>query len=700
MKKKFLFLTAILISCCFYLTVQAQEPDSGYLNLGRTTLKEEFTQNFSIKPEYLEKMPFTNLTEAISAWLYGNYSNTSTIVYVVDGNIALDVNAYNIYDIEQITLVQNAVTQLNGATGQAQLVVIKTKRNRPPGSGVTIAGQLFQINNTHKDQSGHSDYASDNNLYHQYTITAYRNKKNLQYGASVNYQRDVLPSIKADSITTLTPENINRFRINTYLNIQLGKKNELLVNVNYTPQRAAFNQLNEISESSFKSSIKEDLHQKEKLFTPWIRWFSRISKCLSNDFIAGYDLSHTNGSLSADENSTFPTGTNSETISTAIINNKYHDLFFKDQIHYTRQIGEWRIEPMLDIHYRHTNNNSVIEKVSSSYPQSINQTISYTKLIENQYYLTPSVNLFYKDILSLQAGIVNNLGKAYVISTKKNFPFISGSLDVLKMAGRNNINSLKLFASYAGTADLNDPNYQLTDFTPSHTSENKIFSNFSGNYVIGVFANGIPNAYYQINHSTWTALLGFCWSVFHNRLFISYNYERRAFNAPVEITVPSQGNNSIEEMIYPLVVSSTHRLSIHMKIAETKKLDLFSGVAVANLSINKNTGYYIHEYATGDYASSKPSFTGSWVNRGRFRHLLFGFDILYHLREQVLPEGGNFLPYIEQIKNCWLLQNIYMGYKIRSAEVYISGRNVLQNSTGNLSNGNRYYGVGLKYAIF
>jgi hypothetical protein len=704
MKKNFLFLTTCIISCCLYFTTQAQEPDSGYLNLGRTRLKNEFTQTFSIKPEYLEKMPFANLTEAISAWLYGHFTNTSTIVYIVDGNIAPDVNVYNIHDIEEITLVQNAIIQLNGATGQAQLVVIKTKRNQPGRSGVSVAGQLFLVNNTFKNQTDNSTHPSDNNLYHQYTISAYQNKKNIQYGASVNYQRDVLPAMKADSITTYIPENFNRFRINTYLNVKLGRNNELFVNVNYTPQRSRFSQLSVLTTPAYSGSFKEDLEQSEKLFTTLARLHSKISKSWSNDFIAGYDLLNANGSLPITQTYIFPTAPINENTTLLNFKNKYNTLFLGDQIHYTRQIGDWLVEPSLDIRYSRTNVSDQKESIyTASNYNSSNSSISSTStnLKGNNYLLTPSFILTYKNIVSVQAGILKNLSSFNNPDIKKSFPFISFSLDAFKIAKNSAPNSFKIFASYATTADLDDPNYQLSDFTTSPASGNKINSNFSLSNGNVSFGNSIPNYFAnQINHSTWIAEGGISWTTFHNRIFLSYNYERRAFNAPVEISIPNPPNYTTSVMIYPLVVSSTHRLVINMKIIEKEKIDIFSGITVANISINKNTGYYNNEYTTGDYGTSKPSFTGGWVNRVRYHNFMFGLDIMYHINEQILPTNGNYLLYSQQTKNCLLLQNVSFGYKIKSYELYITGRNLFQNSTGDLTNYNRYYGVGFKSTIF
>src|SRR5258707_721687 len=103
MKRKLYLLIPLLIAVSHCLPVLAQD-DSSWYDLGGTRVEKKFTQHISIKGEDLEKMPFANLSEAINVWLYGIYSNPSSLVYIVDGNIVTDVNAWSIYDIEEMVL--------------------------------------------------------------------------------------------------------------------------------------------------------------------------------------------------------------------------------------------------------------------------------------------------------------------------------------------------------------------------------------------------------------------------------------------------------------------------------------------------------------------------------------------------------------------------------------------------------------------
>jgi hypothetical protein len=693
MKKNIPYPGLCIIACCLYFSAQAQTPDSAYLNLGRIELRKEFTQTYSIKPEYLEKMPFANLTEALNSWLYGNFTNTATIVYIVDGNIAPDVNAYSIYDIAEITLVQNAAIQLNGATGQAQLVLIKTKRNKPGKSGLGVAGQSFLVNNSLKGQPGGP---SDVNLYHQYNISAYQNTKNIQYGASVNFMRDVLPNTKADSTQTLTPYNISRFRVNSYLNAQLGSNNELSANINYTPQTSGGSQYT--PGPTYGDGVSQHFNQTQKLFTTWARLHSRLSKVFSNDLTVGYDAENSKGSLSAIQ-TVLPYGyTTLDTISTtANFYAKASTVFIDEHFRYNQQVGNWLIEPALDLRYSNTKDTaSQFEKIdfgSGGLQSATYSTNSSGKI----YLLTPSLTLGYKNIFGLQGGVLTILNSLHGAPIKSNYPFVSGSFDILKAANGSSASSLKLFGSYAKSRDFSDPSYPLSDFTISPAQKNDaiVLVNYT-------FYPAPPYSYVNsINLSPWIAETGITFTTKGQRFFASYNYERRAFNTSVVITGPTGNNGSLNEQYGEGVVSSTHRLAVNAKIMAEKDFDWFSGITAAILSVNNVKATYVaNEYVTGDYNTAGPSLTGGWVNRARYKNLSFGLDFMYHVNQQVFVMNPAYSTPIQQKANSLLLQNVYVGYKIKTTELYIAARNLFENSKGDIINGNRYYGLGFKSAIF
>src|SRR6201995_5718317 len=112
MFKKLLLSAVLAVLICSYAKAQ---DDSLYYDLGRVLVRKSNTKTTTIKGTDLEKYQASNLSDAINVWLYGTYSTSSSIVYVVNGNILTDVNVYSIFDIEEVTLVETAAAQASGA---------------------------------------------------------------------------------------------------------------------------------------------------------------------------------------------------------------------------------------------------------------------------------------------------------------------------------------------------------------------------------------------------------------------------------------------------------------------------------------------------------------------------------------------------------------------------------------------------------
>ena len=202
------FLIAAIAGLLFFSKANAQT-DTSYYDLGRTLLKKDFTQSITVKGTDLEKMPFDNIADAIKVWFYGAYTNKVAMVYIIDGNLVNDVNAYSIYDIDEVTLIQNALTQTSGSNHQQQLVVIKTKRSNKKGWIVEANGQAnisslytnnIPVTNTTLNQSGtttsttyQTGQKSTTALYQQYDVSARGSSGGMQYGLSADYLGDALP---------------------------------------------------------------------------------------------------------------------------------------------------------------------------------------------------------------------------------------------------------------------------------------------------------------------------------------------------------------------------------------------------------------------------------------------------------------------------------------------------------------------------
>ncbi|HSC37449.1 MAG TPA: hypothetical protein VLD19_06250, partial [Chitinophagaceae bacterium] len=219
--KKILILLLVVAGCGSAAEAQT---DSSRFDLGSVRLEKKFTQYMSVKGEALEKMPFANLAEAINVWRYGAYSNPSTLVYVVDGNIVPDVNAWSVYDIEEVVFVQSALTQLTGNTGQQQLVLITTRKQYAKTGKFSLraAGSSALVNVDYKHVAGSGSVSSETNMYHQYYVSGYYSQEKIQLGVSANWLRDVMPAAKSDLVQTHIPRHFNRYRFNAWANARVG----------------------------------------------------------------------------------------------------------------------------------------------------------------------------------------------------------------------------------------------------------------------------------------------------------------------------------------------------------------------------------------------------------------------------------------------------------------------------------------------
>jgi len=72
MRKNTLSLTMLTVVCgCAFNSVA--QYDSSRLDAGYLSFRKEFTQTIIVKGADLEKMPFANLSDALSAWLFGAF---------------------------------------------------------------------------------------------------------------------------------------------------------------------------------------------------------------------------------------------------------------------------------------------------------------------------------------------------------------------------------------------------------------------------------------------------------------------------------------------------------------------------------------------------------------------------------------------------------------------------------------------------
>lgn len=671
------FLT-IAIAICISCNAFSQTDTSGTdLNLGRIKLKKDFTQSITIKGEQLEKMPFTSLYEAINAWSYGYYASGRNIVYVIDGILVNDVNAYSVYDIQEVTLVQNALIQTNGATRQQQLALVTTRKGGTDKQGIMVTGQSFLVKGDNVSTPLNNNTATETNYFHQYQISAYQKTNNIQYGLSANYLRDVSPAIKAPNYKTKVPTNSDRFRINGWLTAQLGSAHALSIRVNATPQISDYDrsQIDNFPSSTYSNQLKE--HITQTLVNPTVSLRSRLGAGFTNEFTASYASSKTK---SKTEQTMFNASTN-----------KYYQVFqssrnlkqvlLMDQLSYQASLGDhWSVEPSVNFTFRYLKNDYEYSQAATTNDNitSIN-TATYNQ--EGRIYLlTPSINLYYKNSFNIQGGLVANLSKTYGQDVRKTLPFVTTSVDVLRLANSGNPTSLKFFGSLAQADNVGDIALSLDN--PTVTP-----------YYLGpILGPSIPSGLAPDN-SFWIWQTGTRLGILNDLVTVNYFFERRDFTAEVYIQMPS---NYI--IIYPDITSSTHHLDINATVINKNSIYWRTGLNATSIKskTKKEIGFYSLTTAIGDLNSDKASWTGGWVNRFSWRKFTAGLDILYYFNPDQLPQipGDSKLDALS-------LQNVYVGYQFnlkgtKGFELYADCRNPKQDKDLKISGNRKYYGLGVK----
>src|SRR5205807_2663517 len=92
-----------------------------------------------------------------------------------------------------------------------------------------------------------------------------------------------------------------------------------------------------------------------------------------------------------------------------------HTILFKDNLVYHLQAGDWSIEPSVNFIYRHVSDTLGISQVTylDSIPNNAQTTASTQNARYNLSLLTPSVDIYYKDIFDMQGGFTGILNKEH-----------------------------------------------------------------------------------------------------------------------------------------------------------------------------------------------------------------------------------------------------------------------------------------------
>jgi len=701
MIKPKLLVTALVVILLF---AKANAQDTTHYDLGRIQLKKDFTQSVTVKGEDLAKMPFTNLAEAINVWFYGSYSNSSTLVYVIDGNLVNDVNAYSIYDIDEVTLIQNAVTHIAGISQQQQqMVLIKTKRSKVKGSGVTAVAQAdiskLYTNNIRSYTATPEqvfDYQTglktSTTLYQQYYVSAYQNTGNIQFGVSADLTTDGLPQIKNDSY--INTESFKRLKLNGYFDANIGKS-VLDFTAGYTPQTINYNTIYDNPAGNYNE--KDNSH----IFNTSVKLNTPLLPNLINTIHADYNNDGEGYKGTYIYNQSDGSGNNNQMENLYNGGGYSHTIVAYDNLNYDAKFKNWALEPAINFSYRKFRD-SVHNQTLSNY-NSVQESVSsnFTNLYTHVFLLTPSINLYYKTYFNIEGGMLYNLTSINGIKPNhKLFPFISSSADVARLINPASNIAVKVFGSYADDAQVPENFVSLPDFDNTNVYLPELIYT---DVIVGVPA-GIYNSIYLSQYHTssttdiksyHTLSAGLTLTPLKSGFTFNYFFEKSNYLSPLIIFVPAYVNTVQEAYEEFNTNTILHRLSVDYAISNSQ----FNWHTGINATTIKRTYDLVFE---PNASTGGNEWTGGWANRLAYRNFFGGVDVLYFLgtKNFDIANGNVSITKFNSIS----LQNVYAGYRMKTSgfknlEVFATGRNIFQNQKENITDSRKYYGLGLKFSL-
>lgn len=642
--------TLTLAGIFMFSAYSIAQTDSAYLNTGNAMLSKDFTQHITIKGEDLERFPFSSLDEAINVYFYGAYIHPGSVTYLIDGNLAADVNAYSIHDIESITLIQNAQALLNGAENPKQLALIKTRLsgNRSPGN--TIAADIYP------------------GRYQQLYLSKAHNGKRMQFGASLNFMRETAPNLKADNIISYLSPRISQFRGNAWMNTAIGSHSTLTIRINASPSR---NRLEQEQTSNYSFHRDTVYKQTSAQINPTLRLATRINKSWSNEFNASYvhTKQHKDEQIAVRPN-------NSDEITEE--NHFSQTVLLREQLQYHKNINGWDIRPSASISFMRIKEKTdydtrTIHENGSLGSRAWGNSLSTQQLL----FVTPAMHIGYKDWFVMQGGIQASISKNIVLFPYKTdtiLPFASASINIIRIIKPESLSSLKIFGSYAKT-------YKLL-------------------YGMLTLFNGVPYDFHLQKNPSNNFTAGSTLQTLNNSLLVSYTFEKRNY-----AFLPNFNPGGFLLLSYATVNIPMHRLSIQYSLKNTDTKEWRSGINItgAKPSIAFNGNYRPQVGAHQDQYPQQ-GWSGGWTNHFRFNKITAGLNALYFFDEQRFFRPSFNAPLQSMKANSFLLQHVYLGVKLEKknlrSEIYASARNLFQNKESTLTNGDiRYLGLGVKAAL-
>lgn len=455
--------------------------DDKGLDINNFVIDLNFSQVLKIKGEDLEKFPTQNLEEALNVWLFGKFPSKESLVYVVDGNVNRDLNAYSLNDIEEVYFVLNALTILNGLREQ-QLVVIKTRKTQ--NSGVKALGQLSLVNSKpiYNLTLGNLSESEKSELFHHYYIGGYKNVKNIHIGLSADYSKDVFPSL-SNRVMDINP-SVNRVRLNGFFNSKIGKNNLIDFTINYTPQSF------EVRSSSVSNNSRNDKLQNSNsnVLSSALKFNQKFGSNIFNTIELSYN------SFNHIEDVFSNTETNSA-VELSESNYRVNSANFRIRDHFSHSLkfNNISIVTFFDTFFNWEDSEKTLDVLKDNQG---NYSTSYNKIFTKDLQISanPGLSFYLKDYVNITAGIsLNKYSYPSGINVSKKLvsnPFVSFGYDLSSIWSKK-LMGFKIFGSYAEShAYLKDDQYgyynygKLSGFLTDIYSEDSYLKYFGRNKAI------------------------------------------------------------------------------------------------------------------------------------------------------------------------------------------------------------------------
>jgi hypothetical protein len=683
--RKVHYVLVLTATFCFITLNSVAQNDSLYFDLGRIKIKREFTQAITVKAKDLQQLSYTNLTDAVAAWFMGAYTNPSDVLYIIDGNTAGDPNMYSLHDIEEITLVQNALIQLNGASPVRQLVLVTTKKTGKQ-TGIFIAGQTNQVRQNMPGPIDGKIKETVPALFHRYYLSADKNGKKVQYGASVGYLRDAVPHLRDPENITGKLNNFDRMQGNAYAQVLFGKSNIVNVQANYSPQYFDFEQQQNWSSNSETVVRTQDYHSKNKSLTTTLSWQTRFAKKWSNSLNAS--LNHLR-IRQHDSNNFY--GTNyRHTYWNYTGGSRFRYYQVRNTVSFKEVIGKWHVEPALSFTYFKPKRDHDWMVYSKRGVEVTEHTVAGQWAWDRFIQLNPTISLTLQDCLNITGGVLSDLNPKV---RKRFFSYASATADLLQLGKHRPEANLKVYLSYAAFDRFDIPVYgfQETEYVPLAAFPYRPVSMLESNELRYIRTTDSVNRIISAGSHL---------VLFRKRLNLQYYFEKRNTGVMAAGTIFSSNGFST---IFALRIlnSAINRINLQYNTIQNAELKWTTGLnfTSAKLRFSEPASFSNPYQVLGGMNDGK---TGGLTNRVEYKNVGLGVDMLYIFDEKVKQD-----PYRNDVEemNSFLLQHVFIMYTLRPAgshpvRFYLNSRNPVQDKNYRLNKDRRrFYGAGFEMKL-